>query len=165
MVESVEAEAIRAHPQQLLLRFLVTGDIPYLAFPAPGPPARRDGLWKHSCFEAFARLPDDEGYREFNFSPSKAWAAYGFAAYRNGMSNIEMDVPRVDVHLQAECVELRAALEIDLPDDATWQLNLNAVIEQTDGKRSFWALEHPEGEPDFHDRHCFVLELPPPSRP
>ena len=60
--------------------------------------------------------------------------------------------------------ELRAELALDclpdLPRDAPWQLGLSAVIEEADGRLSYWALAHPPGKPDFHHSDCFALELP-----
>jgi hypothetical protein len=41
-----------------------------------------------------------------------------------------------------------------------WQLGLSAVLEETDGTRSFWALAHPdERKPDFHHPDCFAAQL------
>jgi hypothetical protein len=40
-------------------------------------------------------------------------------------------------------------------------MGLNAIIEESDGTRSYWALAHPPGEPDFHHPDCILLELPP----
>ena len=33
------------------------------------------------------------------------------------------------------------------------------VIETVDGERSYWALAHPAGQPDFHHRDSFTLAL------
>jgi hypothetical protein len=33
------------------------------------------------------------------------------------------------------------------------------VIEETNGAKSYWALKHPPGKPDFHHADGFVLEL------
>jgi hypothetical protein len=33
------------------------------------------------------------------------------------------------------------------------------VIEEADGRRSYWALHHPGPEPDFHHPDCFVAKL------
>ncbi len=44
--------------------------------------------------------------------------------------------------------------------NASWQLALTAVIEETSGVKSYWALKHPPGKPDFHHADGFVLELP-----
>jgi len=35
------------------------------------------------------------------------------------------------------------------------------VIEEKDGAKSYWALAHPPGAPDFHHRDCFAIELAP----
>ena len=34
-----------------------------------------------------------------------------------------------------------------------------AVVEETDGRLSYWALTHPAERPDFHHRDGFVLPL------
>ena len=58
----------------------------------------------------------------------------------------------------------RSSLELDglpsLPGDAPWRLGLSAVIEETTGRKSFWALAHPPGKADFHHPDCFAFELP-----
>ena len=35
-----------------------------------------------------------------------------------------------------------------------------AVIEENDGRLSYWALRHAPGKPDFHHPEAFALELP-----
>ena len=43
----------------------------------------------------------------------------------------------------------------------TWfAIGLSAVLEQQDGTKSYWALAHPPGAPDFHHPDCFVARLP-----
>ena len=39
-------------------------------------------------------------------------------------------------------------------------LNLTAVIEEEGGHKSYWALAHPPGAPDFHNPSCFLGRLP-----
>jgi hypothetical protein len=46
-----------------------------------------------------------------------------------------------------------------LPVNLAWQAALAAVIEERDGAKSYWALAHPLGKPDFHDPNCFILDL------
>ena len=49
---------------------------------------------------------------------------------------------------------------IAVPADIEWQLGLSAILEETDGTKSYWALAHPEGDkPDFHDPVCFAARL------
>jgi hypothetical protein len=142
----------------LRLAYRVTGDIAALRLPPPAIAARTDNLWQHACFEAFIRSASDgTGYHEFNFSPSTQWAAYRFDAYRAGMAPVDL-LPRIETHATSTVFELRAVLA--LPSSAS-RLALSAVIEETSGRKSYWALTHPPGKPDFHHPDCFALELPP----
>ena len=34
-----------------------------------------------------------------------------------------------------------------------------AVVEESDGTRSYWALKHPPGRPDFHHAAAYALDL------
>jgi hypothetical protein len=38
-------------------------------------------------------------------------------------------------------------------------LGLSAVVEHADGARSYWALQHPPGKPDFHHPDSFAMQL------
>jgi hypothetical protein len=160
----IEVEAARPGPGELAVHYVVTGAIGDLLLPCPAAPARTDGLWRHSCFEAFVRAPPAEAYCELNFAPSLQWAAYGFSAYRDGMGEARMEPPRVEVRSNGDRYELRASIALDgvaaLPGDAAWRLGLSAVIEERNGRKSWWALAHPPGPPDFHHEDCFALELP-----
>ena len=41
-----------------------------------------------------------------------------------------------------------------------WRGAVTAVIEELDGTKSYWALAHPPGDPDFHHADGFLLTLP-----
>lgn len=161
----IEVEVARPRAGSLELRYFVAGRLTDLHLPAVAAPARTDELWRHTCFEAFVRAAPGGAYCEFNFAPSTQWAAYRFDGYRNGMSVAgEVSAPRIDVQSNTETYELRVTLALDrlpdLPRDAAWHLGLSAVIEETTGGKSYWALAHPPGEADFHHSDCFALELP-----
>ncbi len=169
-VSEIAVEVARPGPGLLRLRYLVSGDIGGLSLLPVTAPARADGLWRHTCFEAFLRAGPGEAYHEFNFAPSTNWAAYRFEGYRSGMRPAEeIGAPGIEVDRQDKTFELRVALALDglaeLSDDGTWQLGLSVVIEETDGRISYWALAHPPGKPDFHHSDCFALELPAALRP
>ena len=119
---------------------------------------RTDGLWRSTCFEVFALLRDGR-YAEFNISPSGEWAAYGFSGYREGMTNLRGLIRVTGADRTGTDFELDAI--IDWKD---WpfieRLGLSAVIEDTDGDLSYWALAHPSAKPDFHHPDSFVLDLP-----
>jgi hypothetical protein len=161
----IDVEFARPRPGRLVLRYVVTGGMSDLRLPAVTAPARADELWRHTCFEAFLRPAPSAAYVEFNFAPSTHWAAYRFGAYRAGMSVAsDVNMPRIDVRSRDESLEVQAVLDLegiaDLPSDAAWRLGLSAVIEETSGRISYWALAHPPGRPDFHHSDCFALELP-----
>lgn len=156
-VEEIRVTAIRDN-KWLRVAFTVTGDIDALALPGPQAPERADGLWRTTCFEAFVRTRG-AAYREFNLSPSGAWAAYRFSGYRDRMTNAAATAPSISLSCERDQLVLQAALL--LPLSACWHVGLSAVIETHDGAKSYWALAHPPGAPDFHHEDCFAIELPP----
>ena len=161
----IEAEAARPRPGSLSLRYCVAGDISRLRLPPPAAPARADGLWRRTCFEAFLRASPGAAYYELNFAPSLQWAAYRFAGYRAGRRVVdEIETPRIEARRAADRYTLRVVLELDglpdLPGEAGWRLGLSAVIEDSGGETSYWALAHPPGGADFHHSDCFTHELP-----
>jgi hypothetical protein len=164
-VTRIEAEAARAGGG-LALSFAMSGTIGGVVLPPPAQAARTDELWRHTCFEAFVRVPPAHAYSEFNFAPSTQWAAYRFDAYRAWVANAnDVAPPRIEVQATAERYVMRVSLDaLPLPRDATWRLGLSAVIEETDGRISYWALAHPPGKADFHHADCFACELPPSER-
>ncbi len=163
IVTGVEAEAERSPPGILTLRYGLTGEISRLSVPPPGAATRADELWRHTCFEAFVGAVGGEGYYEFNFAPSRHWAAYRFDGYRQGMT-LAQDVaaPAIEVEVTGERLDLRVVLDLGtaaLPPEAAWRLGLSAVVEGADDSRAYWALAHPPGKADFHHADCFALEL------
>src|SRR5271167_461912 len=89
-VERIEVSLAWPGPGVLALDYEVTGAIGDLYLPAPISPTRADELWRRTCFEAFVRPRTGEAYVEFNFAPSRAWAAYGFSGYRAGLAALEV---------------------------------------------------------------------------
>lgn len=163
----IDVEVARPRAGGLVLSYLVTGKICGLRLPPVMAAARTDELWRHTCFEAFVRASAGPAYYEFNFAPSTQWAAYRFDGYRSGMrAASEIGAPRIDVQSSADRYTLQATLELDrlsgLPRDTPWRLGLSALIEDTNGRQSYWALAHPPGKADFHHADCFVHEFSPP---
>jgi hypothetical protein len=126
--------------------------------------ARADALWKHTCFEAFLAPADVPGYHEFNFSPSRDWAIYRFSAYREGRAPAKIgQAPQISLHRGDAGVELKATVRLeslaDLRDAPRLKVALAAVIEDENGRLSYWALRHAPGKPDFHHPNAFALEV------
>src|SRR5688572_32020626 len=145
---------------RLDLHYRLSGDLADLRLPEPREPARTDGLWRHSCFEAFVAQVGGPQYWEFNFSPSGAWAAYHFSAYREGMAPLMRGSPPVSRTLVAD-----DRLEMQVGVDLSWltrstggfglRLGLAAVVEDKAQVLSYWALKHPAEKPDFHHADGF----------
>jgi hypothetical protein len=155
----IEADIARPRPGSLVLSYVVSGRISDLRLPPIVASARADELWRHTCFEAFVRPSASPGYYEFNFSPSTQWAAYRFDSHRSGMRvATEIGAPRIEVRSDEATYTLQAALELD-GLSSPLHLGLSAVLEETNGRKSYWALAHPPGKPDFHHADCFALEL------
>jgi hypothetical protein len=151
-VEAVTVFAdIRRGPS--VLTYSVDGAFPLN--PAPAVSERTDGLWQHTCFELFVAPVEEDGYFEFNFSPSTQWAAYRFDGYRAGMADFPIDAPII------ESMENGARVVLDLGalPEGEWRVGITAVIEERDGTKSYWALAHPGEKPDFHDAGGFVLTV------
>jgi hypothetical protein len=141
-----------------VITFEVRGRIGELLIPPPTAPERTDGLWRHTCFEAFVRA-EGEGYEEFNFSPSGQWAAYDFSGYRAGMAPLDIPPPLIETEVSEDRLVVRVTLQQERRGRC--RIGLAAVIEEKGGNISYWALNHPPGAPDFHHRDCFALDLPP----
>ena len=162
-VSEIEARATRSSGGLLMLAYVVRGRIADLRLPPTAGSDRADELWKHTCFEAFVRPTPGEAYLEFNASPSTQWAAYAFERTREGMRAAEIAPPTIGTFTAQARFDLRATLDLSTLGPGPWRLNLSAVIEETSGAKSYWALAHPSAQPDFHHPDAFVLDLPEPA--
>jgi len=156
----LDASVVPVTGKGLALQYILTGDVSLIQMPEGPIPGRVDGLWRHTCFEAFIAGADDTTYREYNFSPDGQWQAYGFAAYREGGPLACASAPTIECKTSHGGLELRVRLIPDLlPPGRRFRIGLSAVIEDLDGVLSYWALRHPPGKPDFHHPDTFALEI------
>ena len=163
VVHELSVLVARPDADQLKLTYRLSGDLDALQLPEPRPPVRTDGLWRRSCFEAFIGHAGGSDYWEYNFSPSGAWAAYHFSAYREGMApQLKGAAPSVTSRIGTESVEVSVRL------DLSWlvrggvlglRLGLASVVEDRARVLSYWALKHPAEKPDFHHCDSFVVDL------
>lgn len=144
----------------ITLVYTVSGDLARLRPPPPATPDRVDGLWRHTCCEAFVMGDEAPAYREYNFSPSGAWQAYDFEAYRRGSRPAQTRPPHITCQPSESRLTLTASLaHLNLPPGRRLRLALSAVIEDRSGQLSYWALSHSAMQPDFHQPDAFALEL------
>ena len=173
-VRGIEVELHWQHAPEpaLLLIYVVRGALNELRLPGgAAAPTCTDGLWQHTCFEAFVGTEGDSAYREFNFAPSADWAAYLFSDERvrdvAAETAASLAPPRI-VTSRSRGAVFTLGAEVPagwLPDavDPPWLLGLSAVIESADGRLSYWALHHPAPRPDFHQRAGWAAYLPAPE--
>jgi hypothetical protein len=136
--------------------YRLVGAIERVRVPAAAVPRRGDRLWEHTCFEAFVAPDGGEAYVELNVAPSGAWAVYGFTRYREPDAVAPAIVPAIGVTRGDESLDVEATLPCA---PGPLRVGLTAVVERSDGSRSYWALRHPAAVPDFHHAGGFALRL------
>ena len=163
---NIEVEVARPHADHLLLSYTVTGKMDDIRMPPVMTATRGDELWRHTCFEAFVRASSGAGYYEFNLAPSTQWAAYRFTSHRSGMC-VAPEITAIPIESAIEPRPLHiaglagAGSLVGFAVQHLWRLGLSALIEDTSGRKSYWALAHPPGKPDFHHPDCFSHEFSP----
>ncbi|HEY0927179.1 DOMON-like domain-containing protein [Brevundimonas sp.] len=160
---AIEVSAHRGTDSRVTLTAHLLGDRNGVVLPPRTDPGRADGLWARTCLELFVAASDG-GYYEFNFSPSGQWAAYRFTGYREGMAEVTPEAItgfgyRVEPGIIGGHVQIDLAGLEGIDFDAPLRVGLSAVIEEADGRRTYWALAHPAGKPDFHDPVAFAGEI------
>jgi len=158
-VRAVIVSVTRTSKSALALFYTIHGDIERLKVPPPQLPARTDELWRETCFELFLRTGNSTAYSEFNFAASGAWAAYRFDDYRQGMHPLEpMQTPAIACSVSTRI--LQVDVRLDVPDaEGNVQSAPAAVLQDMEGRVSYWALDHAPGKPDFHHPRAFAATL------
>lgn len=144
----------------LRLHYRMRGKLDALRIPPPSTPQQTDGLWQHTCCEAFITEGDGSAYREFNLAPSGCWAAYRFTTYRQRDEGWQpSETPLITCQHHAGSLLLVADIPAALLPPGARRLGLTAVVETVTGERSYWALHHAGQQPDFHLSDSFTLPL------
>lgn len=157
---NIRADFFQTSGEHLLIEFEISGALDHVAWPASlDQDPRRDGLWQHTCLEAFYSASTDKAapYTEINCSPNGCWNAYSFSSYRTGMTPSSITTVRLK---QRECHSDSARFQIEITSTAPLNiqsLGLAAVIEFANGEKSYWALHHPEAQADFHNKAGWSL--------
>ncbi len=161
-VSAVAAHAETLGTDRIVFHYRIEGDIEQLRLPAPQVPARAQGLWRHTCLEAFIAASGTPAYLEFNFSPSGEWAIYRFDDYRRGMAALEpAPAPRIQCRRTPDRLEVEVEIHGPMPQHGPGaRLAISVVLQDIRGQLSHWALAHPSPEPDFHHPGGFTLALP-----
>ena len=149
---------------------------------------RRDELWNTTCLELFVQPSSGPSYVEWNFSPSLDWACYEFSAYRRRSLEARMRTespPRLEIQQLGDVFNMKVRLRnpfctffdgdkestVDAlvsqqfsnnllgPLDEVSAMGLTAVIEEVDGAKFYWALQHSSKQADFHRAQDWLAKL------
>ena len=176
----IGAKLCALSPYELGLYFRVEGMIEKLSLPSKVKGVRTDDLWQATCFELFFCFDAAEGkqttpkaapYWEVNIAPSSAWASYEFSGYRAGMTNCD-DLRVIDVRTSSSKDKLELSARLSLGDRfaglfargeagegalaRNTQIGLSAILKSMRDEKSYWAIAHPAGAPDFHHVDSYV---------
>jgi hypothetical protein len=135
---------------------------------------RRDQLWTTTCFEMFVQRGSEAAYVEWNFSPSLHWACYEFSAYREPAVTAlpkVVEPPRLEIQQLGDVLTMKVLVrnpicnpihnrngtgppsEVNSPPTEKGTpraLGFTAVIEELDGQKFYWSLQHSTPTADFH---------------
>ena len=145
--------------------YTLAGNLEDIFLPSPrSKPARKDELWRRTCFEFFLAIKGAPQYWEFNMSPDSDWNVYVMDAYRQVNMREETRIQRLQFQVQKEvdCLSLKAAIDLNsiIGREEPIEAGITSVIQTNNGKESYWALVHAHANADFHLRNSFVLEFP-----
>jgi len=148
----------------LAIHYLLSGKIEDVLMPPPSVnPARKDELWKSTCFELFLGITNSPQYWEFNFSPSGEWNVYRMDAYRRIGFREETSIQRLQLEIQNEADGFVLNATVDLnpvfQQSQLLDVGIAAIIQTNDGNATYWALNHSAPYADFHLRESFILAL------
>lgn len=165
-VPAIEVELSREAGGTLVLQYYVSGSAGLLVpgYPSPATRKRADGLWQHTCLEAFVKPANGEAYWEFNVAPTWDWQAYALSSYREGRHpDHAIATPATDARYGRDGWNLSTRWDLAgaVPNDQPWHIGLAAVIQDTKGAISYWALKHAPDKPDFHHPDAFALTVTP----
>ncbi len=164
VIDKVSAMVSISPDKILTVKYMLRGDVDGLILADHTTPEREDELWEQTCLELFLQADGSDAYYEWNFSPSSAWALYGFDTYRGERVLPEIaNLPRTRTHHESDIYTLLADIDLkELPGIAEAQqinMGLSAVLEEASGHKSYWALAHADDKPNFHNRDCFTYQL------
>jgi hypothetical protein len=160
----VIAGEILRQKNALTIHYRLPQKIEDIFLPAPSfNPTRKDDLWKTTCFEFFLAIEDLPEYWEINLSPSGDWNLYHMDTYRRIGFREETFIQHLPFRVQKDIdvFALNAAMDLDpiVRAGQVLEVGIAAIIQSRNGTETYWALNHPGPQPDFHSRGSFVIRV------
>lgn len=148
---------------QLNIKYLLTGDLSTVIISQSNKISLRQyDLWEHTCFELFLKLKGTTKYWEFNLAPSGNWNVFYFLDYRLNIIE-EQAWQSLPFKVSQDSESLTVEANIDLNKlgitDQELEIAITTVVENQDRQLSYWALNHPTTEADFHHPDSFTISL------
>ncbi len=148
---------------RLTIVYLLSGALRSLSIPKPSTqPQRKTRLWEETCFELFMAPVGLGSYWEYNLSPAGHWNVYHFDAYRSRMRE-EAAWQSLPFTVEMQESGLSLSVELDLSrigvQGQRFDVGVSAVVCQSTGLPSYWALCHRGSVADFHRRDGFIVSL------
>ena len=155
--------SLTRQPGTVLVKYQVEGALHRVNWPrTSGITGRCHELWRQTCFELFFAIKGEAAYWEVNLGLNDCWNIYHFSDYRNGMRQEESIAPPLcRVVVDGNLLSLTCALKFNnvIDDSSDLVVGVSSVIQATDGSTSYWAIDHCDLKPDFHNRSSFCLNL------
>ncbi len=147
----------------LSINYSVQGDIENILLPISVAPARKDDLWRATCFEFFIAIKDQPRYWEFNMSPSGNWNVYAMDAYRQVNMREETAFTQLPFEFRKTDDEVLLDISVDLnpilQSEPILQIGITTIIQTNSSNETYWALAHPGQHADFHLRESFIINI------
>lgn len=153
--------AIARESNQLRVTYQLTGASQIIIPESVPNPKRQYDLWEHTCMELFIQ-PQGTSYWEFNLSPAGHWNVFRLPDYRQNIGEeLTYDALPFTLSRQADSLQIDLAIELDkiTAPEQKLKVGITSVIEDRDSRLSYWALNHPGKEADFHHRDSFAIDL------
>jgi hypothetical protein len=155
---------LKAEGPILKLQFEISNNVDSVLLPEmANDPKRVIGLWESTCFEIFIKNPLSDSYYEFNFSPEGHWNCFYFNNPKEKLkecTNVAFPVSAVTIAPE----HYRFSIEINTESlkEGFWsskemEFGLTTIIEDEKNNLSFWAIEHHDEAPNFHNFSSFKL--------
>ena len=140
--------------QNIILTYKLSPISKDISLPEQSCSEREIGLWRSTCFEFFLVSKRSRSYYEFNFSPSGKWNCFYFNKSGDELRESsciinKLQAKRIKNSFQLDVHIALDSLKDEFQNEDEFLLNLTAVLEELD--LSYWAFEHGESGPNFHD--------------
>ena len=159
---TLEGNILRSF-NQLWLKLNLHGELDQLFLPPMrGIPSQKDQLWESTCFELFMADHQTSRYYEFNISPTGDWNVFEFSDYRKNKTTMtDIFSPSIERSLY-DSQNIQYSIGIPIFNEVKFfkKIGVSCVLKTLSGETHYWALDHPQQTPDFHDPRSFTINLP-----